>query len=127
MTHGAVSLRLRLCDADATEAQLLRTMYAFTVSAYFMSGSWNPYGSAPPPLTYLGQLDAPLNPLAIGDGLVGSRSRMMTTAPRLPLRGSAAPIGVIDKDTVPAEPLPPPEIPAAPLSGFPVVPPPPTQ
>jgi hypothetical protein len=124
MTQGTISLRLRLCDADATEAQLLRTMYAFTIPAYFQSGSWNPYGSAPPPPAYLGRLDAPVNPLMMGETPPAPRS--LSPAPRVVVRETVAPARAIDKDTLPAEP-PAADVPPAPLSGFPVVPPPPGQ
>jgi Cellulose biosynthesis protein BcsN len=124
MTHGTISLRLRLCDADATEAQLLRTMYAFTIPAYFMSGSWNPYGSVPPPPAYLGRLDAPVNPLMMGEAPPAPRS--LSPAPRVVVRRTVAPARSIDKDTLPAEP-PAADVPPAPLPGFPVVPPPPGQ
>lgn len=124
VTGGTLSLRLRLCDLDATEAQLLRAMYAFTISAYFASSEWNPYGAAPPPPAYLGQLDAPVNPL-VGQSLMSSR-RINALPPSSPVRRSSASIRVIDKDTVPAEPSPT-EMPAAPLSGFPVIPQPPSQ
>ncbi|MDF2688907.1 MAG: hypothetical protein K0Q80_1872, partial [Microvirga sp.] len=39
---GVISVRLRLCDAAATQEQLLRSMYGFTISAYYMSNFWNP-------------------------------------------------------------------------------------
>ncbi|MCB5175083.1 cellulose biosynthesis protein BcsN [Microvirga lenta] len=127
MTHGAISLRLRLCDADATEAQLLRTMYAFTIPAYFMSSAWNPYGAPPPPPAYLGQMNAPINPLAIGatEGLLGSRPRSLAPARRVIVQESVEPArAIVDKDTVLPEPAQP-DVPSAPLSGYPVVPPPP--
>lgn len=117
---GTISIRLRLCDADATEAQLLRTMYDFTISAYFISGSWNPYGTPPPPPAGLGQTDAPYFPFR---GTAGTDERpLRSPAPetRTVVRRSPA-ATLIDKDTVPA----PPDEPAAPLGGYPVVPPPP--
>ncbi|MGO4570417.1 cellulose biosynthesis protein BcsN [Microvirga sp. 2TAF3] len=114
---GIISIRLRLCDADATEEQLLRSMYAFTISAYFSSLDWNPYGSPPPVPLQLGQIDAPLYPIGIGAS---------GGAPVPPPKGRPAVISqpsarIVTKDTV----LPPQAEPQAPLSGYPVVPPPP--
>jgi hypothetical protein len=115
---GAVSVRLRLCDAEATEEQLLRTMYGFTIAAYFASADWNPYGDPPPVSPTLGEIDAPLNPLA---------SREFGSIP--PVHGPAAPTRrqaqrLVLKDTE-ANPPPAPAPRQEPLSGYPVVPPPP--
>ncbi|MGO4388981.1 cellulose biosynthesis protein BcsN [Microvirga sp. 2YAF29] len=117
---GVISVRLRLCDAAATQQQLLRSMYAFTISAYYMSNFWNPYGSPPSPPAQLGQLDAPLYPLGIGTAeppaVVRQRVRVERPASRL-----------IDKDTVAPRRAPAaPEVPEGPTSGYPVVPPPAT-
>jgi hypothetical protein len=126
---GVISVRLRLCDAAATQEQLLRSMYGFTISAYYMSGSWNPYGSPPPVPAQLGEIDAPIYPLS------------MNTAPttvvrerRVRVRTSPEPAsGFVDKDTVlPSTPAqsatPAPQEPvASPQTGYPVVPPPPPQ
>ncbi len=46
---GAISVRLRLCDADASVDQLLRIMYGYTIAAYYRQESWNPYGDPPSP------------------------------------------------------------------------------
>ena len=125
MPGGTISIRLRLCDADATEEQLLRTMYAFTIPTHFMSGAWNPYGTPPPPPEHLGQPNAPIYPF----GMVGaerteaSPQRSLTPASGSVLRSSPPSTTLIDKDTVPA----PPSAPHEPLTGYPVVPPPPAQ
>lgn len=123
---GTISVRLRLCDASATTEQLLRTMYGYTIAAYFMSGSWNPYGEAPPAPAQLGELDAPIHPLGLTDSERPTASRQTRVE-----RRSLEPVSrIMDKDTVnpspsPGEPAPTsPEVPAAPLSGYPVVPPP---
>ncbi len=130
---GSISVRLRLCDADATEAQLLRSMYGFTIPAYYRSSSWNPYGAPPPPPAHLGETDAPIFPLGLGASETTvtrqprARSIVRSTEEDSP--------GLIDKDTVlptpdavpaaPAIPAPP-GTPSTPLEGYPVVPPPPT-
>jgi hypothetical protein len=122
-TGGAVSVRLRLCDADGTVEQLLRTMYGFTISAYFTSSAWDPYGSPPPPPAQLGQIDAPLFPLGIGDpaGEVSSRNRTISVTRAV--RSSSSPSRLVDKDTV--APPEAPSAPQAPEGNYPTVPPPP--
>ena len=115
---GAVSVRLRLCDADATEEQLLRTMYGYTIAAHFASDNWNPYGEPPPVSSSLGELDAPLNPLASGE--FGSAPRAKPAPPAV-RRNVARPV-LKDTETRPA---PAPETRQEPLSGYPIVPPPP--
>ena len=114
---GAISVRLRLCDADATEEQLLRTMYAFTIVAHFASPDWNPYGDPPAVSPSLGEMDAPINPLASGQ--FGSTPPVRAPAPvrRVVTRP-------VLKDTE-AAPIAPPATRQEPLSGYPVVPPPP--
>jgi hypothetical protein len=128
MTSGAISVRLRMCDADATEEQLLRSMYSYTISAYFPLGAWNPYGSPPPPSASLGQIDAPVHPLTTGsDERPPAMSRQRPApAPRPISRPSSAPSMRIQNDTVDGVPAPS-AVPSAPLSGYPVVPPPPSQ
>jgi len=41
---GMIQVRLRLCDARATERQLLGVMYGYTVIGTFNGEIWNPYG-----------------------------------------------------------------------------------
>jgi len=124
---GVISIRLRLCDADATQEQLLRSMYGFTIAAYYLSGSWNPYGSPPPVPEQLGQVDAPIYPLGMsstpGPALVRERRTLRNASPAPASR-------LIDKDTVrPSAPVPSPapqEPAASPQTGYPTVPPPTT-
>jgi Cellulose biosynthesis protein BcsN len=119
---GVISVRLRLCDAAATQEQLLRTMYAFTISAYYMSGSWNPYGEPPPVPAQLGQIDAPIYPLGMGTSAPPAIVRQQ----RIRVERTTPSSRLIDKDTVGAQeraPAPAP-VPEGPPSGYPVVPPP---
>lgn len=118
---GVISVRLRLCDATATQEQLLRTMYAYTISAYYMSGSWNPYGAAPPVPAQLGQIDAPIYPLGMGT----SQPPAIVRQQRIRVERRTAP-RLIDKDTVGAQERSPAAAPVleGPPSGYPVVPPP---
>jgi hypothetical protein len=41
---GMIQVRLRLCDAHATERQLLAVVYGYTVIGTFNGEIWNPYG-----------------------------------------------------------------------------------
>jgi hypothetical protein len=124
---GAVSVRLRLCDADATVEQLLRVFYGFTIAAYYRQESWNPYGEPPPPPAQLGETNAPMYPLGLGSDTTVVRRRAISGETRR--AAPAVPRRMIDKDTstpaIATQPLPPP--PTAPESGYPVVPPPPIQ
>jgi hypothetical protein len=127
---GVISIRLRLCDAAATHEQLLRSMYGFTISAYYKSGSWNPYGSPPRVPEHLGEIDAPIYPL----GMNTSGPATIVRERRVRVRdNSDPPLRLIDKDTVlPTAPVqsgvPATQEPvASPQTGYPVVPPPPSQ
>ncbi len=53
--RGSIQVRLRLCDSNLTEQQLLAFMYAYSVNAAFNDYSWNPYGDAPGPAANLGK------------------------------------------------------------------------
>jgi hypothetical protein len=123
---GSVSVRLRLCDADATVEQLLRVFYGFTIAAYYRQESWNPYGDPPPPPAQLGETNAPMYPLGLGSDTATVRRRSVSGETRRVV--PAAPRRMIDKDSAtPAIPEPSPPLPTAPESGYPVVPPPPSQ
>lgn len=43
---GAIQIRLRLCEAGASEKSLLAVMYGYTVTGSFASDQWNPFGPA---------------------------------------------------------------------------------
>jgi hypothetical protein len=127
---GAISVRLRLCDADANVEQLLRVMYGYTIAAYYLSESWNPYGSPPSPPANFGRIDAPMYPLGLGNGAgtTISRQRSLTGETRRATPSSPTPGRFIDKDTVaPAAPEPGTPAEGAPPSGYPVVPLPPSE
>lgn len=75
--RGSIQIRLRLCDARASEPELLAAMYGFTINAYVRGYSWNPYGEAAPPAPSLGRPSAPvlpigpLGPASVVDGQFG--------------------------------------------------------
>ncbi|EJZ23147.1 cellulose biosynthesis protein BcsN [Rhizobium sp. Pop5] len=59
---GMIQLRLRLCDARASERQLLGIVYGYTVTGTFDGEIWNPYGHAPPADAALGGSGQPIYP-----------------------------------------------------------------
>ncbi|OAV55607.1 hypothetical protein A6U98_05010 [Rhizobium sp. WYCCWR10014] len=59
---GMIQLRLRLCDARASERQLLGIVYGYTVTGTFDGEVWNPYGNPPPADAALGRTGAPIYP-----------------------------------------------------------------
>ncbi|WP_262297938.1 cellulose biosynthesis protein BcsN [Microvirga sesbaniae] len=126
---GAVSVRLRLCDADASVDQLLRVFYGYSIAAYYRQESWNPYGDPPSPPASFGERDAPMYPLGLGDrggGTTVVRRRIVSGEPRRSVP-AGVPRRAVDRDAVaPAAPVPAPSE-TAPPAGFPVVPPPPAQ
>ncbi|WP_165349849.1 MULTISPECIES: cellulose biosynthesis protein BcsN [unclassified Mesorhizobium] len=60
---GSVQVRLRLCDQDASEQQLLEALYGYTISSAFRTRNWNPYGGAPGPDAAIGKSGHPIYPL----------------------------------------------------------------
>jgi hypothetical protein len=65
VSSGSVQIRLRLCQARATEQSLLATMYGFTVNASFADKRWNPFGPAPSADPRLGARGQPIRPDAV--------------------------------------------------------------
>lgn len=59
---GMIQLRLRLCDARATERQLLGVMYGYTVIGTFNGELWNPYGMTQGADQALGRTGNPIYP-----------------------------------------------------------------
>ncbi|ARM87841.1 hypothetical protein RHEC894_CH01509 [Rhizobium sp. CIAT894] len=108
---GMIQLRLRLCDARASERQLLGIVYGYTVTGTFDGATWNPYGNPPPADVALGRTGAPVypdeggyrpSPMPIGyepAPAIGSRPRVVPvrSAPASQPAGGAtslpAPIG----------------------------------
>ena len=62
LENGQISIRLRVCDRNATEQQLLNLMYKFDIVGYLPSRFWNPYGKPPPVSSRLGAMSAPVEP-----------------------------------------------------------------
>lgn len=101
--RGTINLRLRRCEAGASEAQLLSTMYGLGINAFLNHFSWMPYGDPPPPSAALGETGAPIYPVA------------PTAAPAVfvePVPEDAPPPSRAPRRTRPAAPAPAPAAPA---------------
>lgn len=61
---GSVQVRLRLCQQGASERELLQSMYEYTITTAFKSGTWNPYGEPLPPAKSLGRVGNPVYPVS---------------------------------------------------------------
>jgi hypothetical protein len=59
---GMIQVRLRLCDARATERQLLGVMYGYTVIGTFNGEIWNPFGMTQGADQSLGRTGNPIYP-----------------------------------------------------------------
>lgn len=111
---GSVVWRLRLCDTRTSMRDLLLTAYGFTISGYFMSQRWNPYGEPPlpdPRIGVPGETILPeqvVDPTVIAPNSYSEASRATIAAPRsaarrpTPVRTVAAPA----QPTVLNEPVP---------------------
>jgi hypothetical protein len=60
--YGSIQIRLRACEAGATEQKLLAIMYNFTILGAVDAGGWNPYGEPGPVSPALGGIGAPTYP-----------------------------------------------------------------
>ncbi|WP_162894720.1 cellulose biosynthesis protein BcsN [Rhizobium terrae] len=60
--YGSIQVRLRLCQADATEERLLAVMYNYTITGSVDAGGWNPYGEPQPVSPSIGGIGAPIYP-----------------------------------------------------------------
>ena len=115
---GVISVRIRICDPTASETQLLRLAYGYSVTASLRRSGWNPIGEAPPPPAGLGEAGVSIYPVPqqvqpgafpeTAERASMPRSRQGRTA-------RARPASVEQADPVPDRPL----------EGYPTVPPPP--
>lgn len=60
---GMIQVRLRLCQAGATQNTLLSVMYHYTLTGAFNSSAWNPYGAPPRLAANIGTAGQPLYPI----------------------------------------------------------------
>lgn len=63
---GMIQVRLRLCDARATERQLLGIVYGYTIVGSFEGEIWNPYGAPRGADPTIGGTGSPIYPDAGG-------------------------------------------------------------
>lgn len=59
---GMIQVKLRLCDARASERQLLAVMYGYTITGTLNGEIWNPYGDVRGADPTLGQAGTPIYP-----------------------------------------------------------------
>jgi hypothetical protein len=62
--YGVIQVRVRTCEANATEAKLLSLMYNFTINASVDALGWNPYGASRGLNPAIGGTGAPIYPRA---------------------------------------------------------------
>lgn len=104
---GAVDIRLRFCQADATEQQLLALMYGYSVNAFFGSRNWNPYGDPPSPPPALGGTGAEIYPLDLArQPATVPEARPAAAAPARRVAAPAEPPSVVPAPR--GTPVPPP-------------------
>lgn len=65
---GVLAIRLRLCQIGASEQDLLRVMYRYSINGYFLPPFWQPYGRPVGEPVGIGQIGGPL---AYPSGLQG--------------------------------------------------------
>jgi hypothetical protein len=97
---GMIQLRLRLCDARATERQLLAVVYGYTVTGTFNGEIWNPFGMTQGGDPTLGRPGNPIypdeggyrnSPMSIGYEPAPAADVVRPTAVRRPATRAAAP------------------------------------
>ncbi len=114
LENGQVGIRLRVCDRNATDQELLNLMYRFDIVGYLPSRFWNPYGKPPAVSADLGAMSAPIEP----ELPVTARAPVRAAPPRRvvvreppPVRPIEGPIvpppgGYGSQEQVPTVPLP---------------------
>lgn len=112
---GAIQIRLRYCDAVLPEQQLLQAMYDFTITAYFRTGNWNPYGEPNPPDASLGRSGAPRYPVAGSEVATTLPPRSVARPAARSLSRKATPAVVAPARNEPIGPM----VPTPPISSTP--------
>ncbi len=74
INRGTIQLRLRVCDAHATQEQLLGLMYGITIVGTFPAPGWNPLDGPPPVDPTLGRAGNPIYP-----GITAGRTTPMAS------------------------------------------------
>ncbi|TCU15406.1 cellulose biosynthesis protein BcsN [Rhizobium sullae] len=101
---GMIQVRLRLCDARASERQLLSVMYGYTITGTLDGEIWNPYGKVKGADEVLGRTGSPIYPddggyragaIEIGYEPAPPATRRLTRQAKVPaVARTPAPIGV---------------------------------
>lgn len=126
---GMIQIRVRICDSQATERQLLAVMYGYTVTGGFQGEIWNPYGRPGGVDSRIGQTGQPIYPAAetvpqnisFGYSPPVASTRQSTPVRREVVR-ETSPSVPVERSNGPRVPLP--EIgaaPAAPVQSSPVM------
>jgi hypothetical protein len=80
--RGAIQIRLRLCEEGASDAELLGSMYDFTISSSFGVKNWNPYGEPAPVDPSFGRVSRPIFPHNVDGRTPAQASQPPTTQRR---------------------------------------------
>ncbi|WP_180899217.1 cellulose biosynthesis protein BcsN [Martelella soudanensis] len=125
---GTIQVRVRFCEAGASEDDLLGIMYGYTIAAAVEAYGWNPYGeqAGPPPL--LGETGAPTyprkaydpRPERVADTEKVLKSSTVSTTPVT--RAATSSVATGDEINVDVVRLPPGSLPSAGYVGTPAVP-----
>jgi hypothetical protein len=117
--YGSIQIRLRVCEAGASEQKLLAIMYNYTILGAVDAGGWNPYGEPNGTPPALGGIGAPSYPRPASTepmvSVLPQRQSIMTT--RTPMTTSAisvqrrpAPVSTPVSSAVTESPVPEPAI-----------------
>lgn len=88
MNRGNIQIRVRFCEAGASEDALLGIMYGYVINAAIDAYGWNPYGYQNAPPEMLGRSGAPTYPTKAyddrDDQLANSQGVLKTSAAPAP-------------------------------------------
>ena len=87
--NATIQIRVRFCEAGATEDDLLGIMYGYTINAAVEAYGWNPYGELASPPALLGEKGAPSYPRDTYDNREEKVSNTSKVLTKKVVRGSA--------------------------------------
>jgi hypothetical protein len=108
--RGAITWRLRVCDPHTSLRELLLLAYGLTITGYFLSPNWNPYGDPPKPDPRIGEAgetvlpQQPVDPTVVAPSSFGREVEPTVSAPQ----PAARPVSRAEAQREPVvnEPLP---------------------
>lgn len=100
--RGNIQIRVRLCDSEADERELLAVMYGYTINGTFNPQGWNPYGAPRPVDPTLGEDSHPILPRT---GELSTRSIPVARPSATPVARLRAATDADDRQAMPARPL----------------------